>query len=341
MKNEMDYRPDGRWQDLWIEIKFKTHGFRNLRAGLLEFAYWLASHPKDRGLLVLVDSRITEKRLQNEWQHAVQAIRPDVVNRLILAWGKDGQYKGLPQELGDDFRAWLNQLVSEELPRARSRESFHTILQILLHEWFLGKEPMTRTWLGRVAGCSYPTVAAALQRLEPYLLKHSDRRFELKDFPRKEWTSMLAVSDRVRGTVRFAVPSGESRSAEDHIERLERMRVKNVAIGGVLGARYYDSGLDLVGTPRLDLSLHSPGKQADLSFIKRLDPALHQIHNSLQPINVAIHIIRRTEAFFTPRLGGLPWADPIECLLDLHEANLQRQANDLLRALQALRSAAK
>ena len=342
MKNEMDYRPDGQWQDLWVEVKSRTHGFRNLRGGLLEFAYWLAEHPQDRGLLVLVDSRITEKRLQEEWQNAAQVISPDIMRRLILAWGRQEQYLGLPQDLGQDFREWLDHLVKGESLRGRPGESYYTILQILLHEWLLGKEPMTRAWLGRVAGCSYPTVAAALRRLDPYLLRHSDRRVELKYFPRDEWARLLAVSDRVRGTARFAVPSGEPRSPDEHLERLERLGVKNVAIGGVLGARHYDPNLDLVGTSRLDLSLHSPGKRADLGFIEMLDPALQPVDNSLQSANVAVHIIRRTEAFFTPGPeGALPWADPVECLLDLHEAHLQLQVNELLRTLEAQRSGAK
>jgi len=341
MKNEMDYRPDGQWQDLWVEVRSKTHGFRNVRGGLLEFAYWLAGHPRDRGLFVLVDSRITEKRLRDEWQHAAQAISPDIMRRLILAWGRDGQYVGLPQDLGDAFRNWLDQLVSGESLKGRSRESFYTILEILLHEWLLGKEPMTRTWLGRVAGCSYPTVAAALRRLDPYLLRHSDRRIELKYFPLEEWARLLAVSDRVRGTARFTVPSVEERSPEDHLERLRSLGLKNVAIGGVLGARHYDPDLDLIGTPRLDLSVHSPGKQVDLGFIKMLDPALRQVDGNLKPANVVVHVIRRREAFFTPGLDGLPWADPVECLLDLYEANLQRHANDFLHALEARRSGAK
>ncbi len=341
MENNMDYRPDGQWQDTWVEVKTTTRGLRSLRESLLGFAYWLAAHPQDRGLLVLADSRITEKRLQEEWQHAAQAIRPDIVARLDVVWGKNGQYPGLPQNLGSDFRAWLDSLVSKESVGARSRDSYYSVLHILMHEWLLGREPMTRTWLGHAAGCSYPTVAAALRRLDSYLLRHSDRRIELKYFPREEWARLLAVSDRVRGTVRFAVPSGESRSPEEHLERLHKLGVQNLAIGGVLGARHYDPDIDLVGTPRLDLSIHSPGKRADLGFIKMLDPALQPVHNNLRPTNVAVHVVRRTESFFTPRIDGLPWADPVECLLDLHEAHLQQQANELLRTLEARRSGMK
>ena len=33
------YRPDGQWHDVWVEVKFETHGIRNLRASLLGLAY--------------------------------------------------------------------------------------------------------------------------------------------------------------------------------------------------------------------------------------------------------------------------------------------------------------
>jgi hypothetical protein len=42
---------------------------------------------------------------------------------------------------------------------------------------------------------------------------------------------------------------------------------------------------------------------------------------------------------FTPRDGGLAWADPVECLLDLHEARLEMQASQFLEALQRNRPA--
>jgi hypothetical protein len=37
------------------------------------------------------------------------------------------------------------------------------------------------------------------------------------------------------------------------------------------------------------------------------------------------------------RDGGLAWADPVECLLDLHDARLEMQAKQLLDSLKAKR----
>lgn len=338
MGNERDYSPDDHWQDIGVEVKHETHGFRNLRASLLGLAYWLAGHPENRGLLLLLDSRITEKRLEDERELASRVILPEVMHRLIVASGIDGRYIGLPQDLGDDFHAWLDRLVSKEAPGCKSKETYYAILQILVHQWLLGKAPLTRKALGSMAGCSYPTVAAALRRLGPYLEQGSSRRMELTHFPREEWKRMLAISDRIRETVRFAVVSGEARTPEAHLRRLAQMGAENVAIGGVLGARHYYSDLDLVGTPRLDLSLHCPGKRAGLEFIQKLDPALRRVDSALDAADVVVHIVRRAEAFFVPREGGLQWADPVECLMDLHEAHLEVQATEFLGALEAQRA---
>ena len=107
----------------------------------------------------------------------------------------------------------------------------------------------------------------------------------------------------------------------------------------MIGAKHYDPELDIVGAPRLDLSLHSPGRKLDLDFIKRLDPALKQVADPLAPASVAVHAVRHADPLFTPREGGLTWADPVECLFDLHEVRLDIQAAQFLEALQRQRSA--
>jgi hypothetical protein len=144
---------------------------------------------------------------------------------------------------------------------------------------------------------------------------------------------MLANADRARSTVRYTDRSGQTRSLESHVRRLEKLSPPNVAIGGVLGAKHYLPSLDLVGTPRLDLSLHCSTQQMDLSFVTQLDPALKQIEDPLEPAILIVHAVRHAESLFTPRDGGLAWADPVECLLDLHEAQLEMQATQFLEAL--------
>jgi hypothetical protein len=264
------------------------------------------------------------------------------MERLNLVVFKDGQFHGLPQDSDPKIRPHLERIVLEQLERGGSPlargETYYELLEILIHQWLLDKGPMTADWLAKTAGCNYRTVASALRRLGGAIKRHSDRRIELAYFPQEEFARLLAVSDRFRATTRFTDRSGQPRSPEAHLRRLEKLNVTDIAIGGVIGARHYDADLDLVGTPRLDLSLHCPGKQMNLSFIEKLDPALKRVDDPHQPANVVIHAVRHANPLFQPRDGGLRWADPVECLIDLHEGHLDAQAADFLRALEARQS---
>jgi len=335
-KAETGYRPAARWKNLWVEIKTQLHGFRNFRSILFEMAYWLAQNPKNRGLLVLAESRITENRLNEEMQRAARVFHPDALSRLSVAISKEGRYHGLPKNLGNEFTSWLDALVRKGSgsPPAKTRDSFYLILEILMHQWLLHKGPMTTDWLMKAVGCSYPTVAGALGRLAHVLHRSSDRKVELRNFPKEEWARLLAASDRIRSTVRFADVSGKPRPLENHLRRLEKLKIPNLGIGGVVGARHYHPNLDLIGTPVLNFSLHCPDGVMDLEFIAKLDPALKLVRDPLAPAQVIVHAVRRANAFFQPRKEGLAWADPAECLLDLQEAKLETQAGEFLEALQ-------
>ena len=146
---------------------------------------------------------------------------------------------------------------------------------------------------------------------------------------------MLAVSDEVRGTVRFADRSGQARSPESLLRRLRKIGRQDVAVGGVLGAKHYQPSLDLVGNPRLDISIHSGRKTADLSFVEPLDPGLEKTVKRDESPTLVIHTIRRAASLFQPGEDSIPWADPVECLLDLHEARLESQALEFLNSFPA------
>jgi hypothetical protein len=184
---------------------------------------------------------------------------------------------------------------------------------------------MTTEWLMKTVGCSYPTVAIALRRLESSLIRHSDRRVELRYFPRDEWSRLLAVSDQVRSTTRFTDRSGQPRSPHDLFVRLKRLGRSDIAVGGVIGARHYRPDLDIVGIPRLDLSMHTLGKNVDLSFVRELDPALQETNRRDVPTALAVHLVSRARSLFQSG-DDVQWADPVECLLDLQENRLESQA---------------
>lgn len=338
----IDYQTDVVIGNTLIEVKRGTDAVNVVRTGLMQLAYALA----DRGgetdaFLVLVDPKITAQRLVKEQQYAERTLNSKVVGRLHVITYRDGKFHGLPPGFNLTAREKLERMIGKELERGGTRipsvRVYYELLRILIHQWLRNNGPMTADWLARTAGCSYPTVAKALDQLGPAIKRHTDRRFELAYFPRDEWARLVAVSDRARGTRRYADRSGQPRSPESLLHRVQQFDQPNLAIGGVFGAKHYYPNLDLVGSPRLDLTIHCPGHDADLSFVERLDPALKKTEDTREPASLVLHFIRRDTSLFEPRADGLLWADPVECLLDLHEMRLESQARELLNSFASAR----
>lgn len=321
-----------------LDVKKNLRAVRNLRAGILSFAYLLDQRPGIEGYLVLVDPKISRKRLGDEWESASHALTQHVRRRLHLVIVEDGRFTGLPEGLPKMVRNQLARLTEAEarpgisLPRP---DYFFVVLKVLIHLWLHNAGPVTTRQLMETAGCTYPTVSKALKRLGHTVQRHSDRRVHLGAFPREAWKQLLAVADDVRVTARFADRSGQPRSPEALLHRLRRMKRDDIGVGGSLGARHWYPGIDLVGNPRLDLTVHCPANRLDLDFMKQLDPALSRSVNAHQPASVVIHVLRRADSMFEIDSTGVNWADPVECLLDLQEMHLEPQALEFLSSFNA------
>jgi hypothetical protein len=334
--------------DLIIEVKRGIHSARDLRAALLQLSYQLVIKPDKRGLLVLVNSRLTKERLDAETNQMRQVMRNDILDRIYILPYTDGSPQWIPSSvdnsqwwphgiLGDEIEVNLSRLVKEGRPVLKPRDSYYSILQALIVLWIRDAMPITRTRLMEITGMSYPTVAKALGRLGPYLADTSDRSVVFEYFPRDEWKGLLAVSSRVRSTKRFAAPQGIAREVEQMIFRLRDTKSGEIGIGGVAGAEHYYPELDIVGLPRLDLSVVSRKKDLDLDFVMRLDPALEPVKDLKRPADLVVHLVTRKESLFVEGQDGRFWADPVECLLDLHESGFSRQGDEMLDYLEKRR----
>jgi len=324
-----------------VEVKIGVVGLRSVRMGLFQLAYALAARPHSEGFLVLSDVAVTPERLNREWQHAASVLRPEMLNRLSLCIEDNGRFSGIPRNPDPETERVLSDVVAMERthlgPHFARPDSSYVVTKILVYQWLTSDKPVTTGWLVRTSGFSYPTIAHVLKNLGSLIERASDRRVRLRWFPKEEFIRLLDRSNRARTSARFADRSGEPRSPQSHVRRLEELHPPLLAIGGVLGAKHYFADLDIVGSPRLDLSIHCPRGHLDLDFIEKLDPALKRIEDPLEPANVVVHAVRHANALFTPREGGLFWADPVECLLDLYDAHLEAQAAEFLRALQNAR----
>jgi hypothetical protein len=328
--------------DVIIEVKRGVAGLRAVRVELMQLAYEMSQRPKAHGYLLLPDTTITFERLGDEWMRAISVFQPDLVKRMNLCVRRGDGFVGFPDEdLDPGVQKLLAKYLSAKSPPEAARPSrgdaSFVVLKILIHHWLTQGGPVTTRWLSDTAGFSYPTVAGALAGLGSLIERQSDRRVLLRWFPRDQFARLVAVSERARGTVRFADRSAQPRTPEAHVRRLERLRPPNVAIGGVIGAGHYFPELDLAGAPRLDLSQHVSDGSPDLAFVEKVDPALKLVDDPLEPATVVVHQVRHANSLFTARAGGLQWADPVECLLDLHEAHLDAQASQFLKALERAR----
>ena len=319
-----------------IVVKRGVDSLRAVRTSLMQVAYSVSESPEFEGVLVLVNSPITVERLREEWEQLSGVLRKIILNRLTICLHANGRFIGIPRDPTAEMQQKLAAVIEAEPGNARAARTDYAfiILKLLIGCWLKSGKPVTSEWLARTAGCSYPSVARALRPLGSLLERQSDRRVALRWFPREEFVRMLAGSARARSTARFADQSGPPRSLEAHIHRLEKLKPAGLAIGGVLGAKHYCRDLDLVGSPRLDLSLHCSSHRMNLDFIEKLDPALKRVEDPLAPSTVIVHAVRHADPLFVPRRAGLAWADPVECLFDLHEAHLDVQAAQFLEHLQ-------
>ena len=335
------FRVDAEVGNRLIEVKVGVTDLRNVRMGLLHLAYVLGQRPGFEGFLVLPNAKVTRKRLEEEWQLAASVLRPDLLDLLSLCISDGDHFVGIPRDPDLETQRILSKVAARERPHASSRlarsHASFVLLKILLLEWFKGGEPITAESLTRSSGYTYPTIADVLKNLGSLIERQSDRRVSLRWFPKDEFARLLADSHRARSTVRFTDRSGQPRPFESYIRRLEKLNPRGLAIGGVLGAKHYDPDLYLIGVPRLDISLHCPDHQMDLAFIEKLDPALKRVTDPLEPASVVVHAVRHKSPFFETREGGLCWADQVECLLDLYEARLEKQAGQFLETLQRIR----
>jgi len=338
IENFSGFRADAVMGDTVYKILVETKDARRLRTTIMDLSRVVCSSEQyQQAVLVLEEPGIRESRLLDEWNGAASVIRPEIFSRLSAVIRQSGKWIGIPRAPTASEEPLLEEILQHQLSQrpagaSRSSEAHYEILRILIHQWLLGRGPLAIGLLMEISGASHPTVSRSLERLEHYLKRHSDRSVELRIFPRDEWAKLVAVSDDVRATVRFVDRSGQARSAESLLRRLRSLGRQDLAIAGVWGAKHYQPSFDLIGNPRLDLSIHSARQAVDLSFVKRLDPALEIATRRDDSPTLVIHTIRRAQSLFQSSENDLPWADPVECLLDLHEARLESQALAFLKS---------
>lgn len=267
-----------------FEVLVEPRDLRRLRAALMDIARYSGGSANRRGILVLDEPGVSESRLLEEWEGTRSIFRPEILDRLAMVIHRGGKPDQIIGQMSAEERDSVEAVVGHSrLNQSRSArrpsEAFFDVLRIRMVSWFRKSGPQTSKELGEQAGFSYPTISAALEKLEPYLTRHSDRRVELRSFPRDAWFKLVAQSEKVRSSQGYSGRSGRPRPAEVLLGRLRELGRNDIGVSGVLGARHYMPGLDmpgldLIGTPRLDLVVHAKQGREGKDFLRRLDPAL-------------------------------------------------------------------
>lgn len=335
--NRLGFRADALLGHSVFEVLADLRDFRHFRSTLMGLAKVLLVDSRFHAILVLEEPQINDDRLHEEWRGIEPLFRPEILDRITLVIRREGtpdQVVGLLTDIEKDCIETVSEHALQRTfrPMRRPSEAFFDILRVLLVHWFRESGPLTSKELAEQTGFTYPTIATALDRLEPSLKRHSDRRIELSAFPKEAWFQLVAQADKARATQGFVDPSGRPRPPEVLLDRLRDLGRNDIAVAGVLGARHHLPGLDLAGTPRLDLVVHARRFGGPPTFLRRLDPALKPARRG-EPSQVVVHTLFRPEPFFSSPDNGIRWADEVECLLDLHEMRLESQALEFVERL--------
>ena len=330
---------DGR---IAVELKVRAQGVRDLHAGLMQLAVYMHELPRvERGLLAIHLPRVTVRRAEQAWGEARAVLHPRVASRVAIAvFARDGTWIDPPDatlvEIANAIASQLGAVPESKKGGVASRGPglFFEIAKVLLEAWLRRRGALQIQEILRRVGCSYPTAAGALEELENRreLVRLSDRRVELRGLPRQTLGELVVRSEALRRTQWFVDASGRRADPTALLRRLQRANPENMAVGGVVAAHHYDRVLDLQGLPRIDLTLWAPRNAGfNPSLLTRVDPALTMTTARKADSIIAIHHLARAESLFERQPHGLPFADPVETLLDLHELHLGTQADAFLK----------
>ena len=327
----VDFVSDDR--QLIVALKRGQGGLRDLNAATLQLAMSASASDARRAILLLDGARMSADGLKAGWAAGLRVRAPAIAERLCLVALLDGKLLTVPD--GDPFLYAIGRAADtgdRPVSSPRVDRSFE-VMRVLLSRWLQRGEPITVKALQEQTGLSHPSVSKALEELDGFIERRRDRSVALRCFPNEAWGQLLARAPKVRQTAAFVDESGRSANPARLLERLQRLCPAHVAVGGVAAARRWHPALDLHGLPRLDLSLHMPDGGMETAFVEQLDPALVPAPRGAPPVLV-LHAVPRAGSLFVPDpAGGVPWGDPVEVLLDLHELRLVQQADDLIRQL--------
>jgi DNA-binding transcriptional ArsR family regulator len=324
--------------DVLVEIR-RTHTARDVREGMLALAYAVHATPRpSTGVCVIVDSRLSAKRLREELDRFRDIARPEVAERIFLVRAETQRVfliEGELPEHSDGFMQALQSTIRKETDStSATRMTRQQVKAVLVERWLSGLAPVTLAALRRLTGSSYQTASAALSELESLgvVTGERDGPIQLHGLGSIALMKLAEEHAAARKLVRYTDPTGEGRLPSALAARLMSLHQKGVsgkaAISGVIGATRYFPDLDITAAPRLDVSVYD----GNVRFVSKLDAGLVLLEDARRKATVVLHLQRdcRPDELAAQ---GTDLAARLDCLADLEQMGLQAEARAFARHL--------
>lgn len=342
LKTSASHEVDGRWEGpngtILVEVK-RTNSMRDVRNALLALAYLVHREPPtSKAVCVLIDSRLSDGRLQDELHQLREVVHPVIADRIHFLVDKSAAsrnviaFSGSLENASSDFYTWLEELVATERLRGHAPQlpPRQIVVAALAQLRLWNQPPVTVKQLQQTCGVSYPTVATVLKDLaeKGWLEVSGERGVRLRHLTFGEWMELARDHAKQRKVHLFTDPTGQN-SPDRMVKRLARLQGANklprsVRIGGVLGASKHFPELDITAAPRLDLSVEAnPARVAEM-----LDAGLRTKSRPEQRVALAVHVTRDPWVIADAEAKG-QWAGELECLSDLIEMGFTREASEM------------
>ncbi len=324
----IDFRLPGPSGDLLLEVK-RTSSAVVLRGVLLSMTYVLTGEPTSRAVCVLVDTRLTRDRLQEELGRFRRTVQASLADRVFLLGIREGKVEG---DLPASDTALLP-LILEAAQRESvglRRVTQQTVKSLVLMRWLLHGGGIGVAEMARETGASFPTVTAAFRSLrqDGVVIPRAASFVLSEELP---WPTVLRLAQehaKERRVIRFTDPSGLARSPIAMAKRLEDLQAcgeaQEVSFGGVLGAERLYPELDITAPPRLDLCVYN----SDTSFVRKVDAGLLESSNPDDKAVLVLHMTRDPTRSPNKSHEMVAIASAVDCLADLLEIGLEAEAKD-------------
>jgi len=330
-------RTPTRTSDGWvIHQATAVHGARDLRDALLRMVLATAADQSiERTVLSGSFPRLSAARVRREVEALGRVLRPALADRLgVVGVAADGECVVPDRPETRRFAAPLLAALGGADPgrisgrSARPSRKLFAVLAALLDAWLRREPPLLARDLARRAGCSHPTVAAAIARMKGRgeIEGAPRRRVALADLPAESLREAASLDEILRRPRAFAATSGVV-EPEALLRRLMRLRPDGVALGGAAAAMRRDPVIDFPRLPRVDVV--QPG--GDLAWIEKMDVSLRP--TAPQDPSAVLVVRDPLSPAEADAREPLPLASPTDTLLDLFALGAAEAASNLARNL--------